>query len=81
MAKAVTRPDVLLVQEAKAQALALFDHAFNQARGQVKPEPSTKPALFPNGIEHLHVVFAVTIREVAEVKFECELSGPKAAER
>jgi hypothetical protein len=80
MAKALVSVDTELLSKAKEQALDLLNKTFAQARERGAPATAeSKPPLFPNGIELIHVKFEIGMGEATKLAIDVEVAGPKPA--
>lgn len=79
MAKAARQVDENFLENARAQAAKLLQEAFVEARrGHEDKSGETKPVLFPNGIDLIHVKFEVEgLKGLAKFAIDVEVAGAK----
>ena len=69
-----------LLDTARSQAMQLMKETFEEARKRGQPaQGESKPPLFPNGIDMVHVKFEVSLSEAAKLAIDVHLDGVKMA--
>ena len=67
-----------LLETARSQAMLLLKETFEKARERGQPaQGESKPPLFPNGIDMVHVKFEVSLSEAAKLAIDVHLDGVK----
>ena len=67
-----------LVEAARAQATQFIKETLEEARkGGEAASTGSKPPLFPNGIDMIHVKFEISVSEAAKLAIDVQLDGVK----